>query len=526
MFSSLLTPMHSKEKQLVLRAIEHLGPSVTPDSISLETGIPVLAAVRQLNTVASETGAHLEVNANGGISYRFSPGFASAYTLNIGKQLFQTKGLFIVRAIKVIVRMIVNLIFATAKLAFGILWILIRISFAILLVASIILAICAMIAAIFGDSGGGGGDGIDLGGGGDLGGAFDFNFDLGHAFGDFVRCFDFTYWDWNCHGHYHYYDSGYGGSWSGVPHANTTLATSKSAGPSNTREAPKADFLNDVFSFLFGDGDPNDDLEQRQYRFIGSVIQRNNGAVVAEQLAPYTTGNTRNEDWMLPILVHFNGVPEVSESGTIVYLFPSFVNSQVGNLQIAEKNTERTEVGDQVRDLYRMHLNRQSGRTSQYSAKVPNYLQERPWMFSLANDGSIWCVFILALANLGGSWWLYNASMHTKLLLNLHGISVFMLGFAVFMLVMPALRWAVISMLNLQINGRNARRQVLASLIANADEDLNAKLAEARSMAHTLSNATTSEIIYTTERDALEQEFESIKPMENSNPGYNSSMRR
>lgn len=526
MFSCLLAPMHSKEKQLVLRAIEHLGPSVTPDGISLETGIPVLSAVRQLNAVAAETGAHLEVNANGAISYRFSQGFAGAYTLNIGKQLFQSKGLFVLRALKVIVRMAVNLIIASSKIVLGLLWILIRISFAVLLVASIILAICAMIAAIFGDSGGGG-DGLDLGSGGDLGGVFDFNFDFGHAFGDFVHCFDFTYWDWNCcHGHYHYYDPGYGGSWSGVSQVPNRYDNN---GTSSTREAPQADFLTDVFSFLFGDGDPNGDLDQRRYRFIGSVIQRNNGAVIAEQLAPYATGNTDNEDWMLPILVHFNGVPEVSESGTIVYLFPSFVissNSQTRNSPLAARNTPQNEVGDQVRDLYRMHLNRQSGRTSQQSTTVPSYLQERPWLFSLASDGSIWCIFLLTLANLGASWWLYDASMHTKILLNLHGISVFMLGFAIFMLAMPALRWAGISMLNLRVHSRNARRQELSSIIANPDEALQEKLHEACGLAKILSQASTSEIIYSTERDALEQEFESLSKSDSIKRGNGSSLRR
>lgn len=514
--------MHSKEKQLVLRAIEHLGPSVTPDSVSLNTGIPLLTAVRQLNTIAAETGAHLEVNSNGAISYRFSPAFATAYTFNLGKQLFSTKGLFLLRAIKVIVRMTINLIIATTKLALGILWILVRISFAILLVASIILSICAAIAAIFGDSGGGG----DIGGG-DWGGAFDFNFDLGHAFSDFGHCFDISHWNWcdggGCYNTY-YYDTSYSSnsSLSYSKKTDTTYNTNDSDAWRGTREMQQGDFLNDVFSFLFGDGSPNDDLDSRRLRYIGTVIQRNNGAVIAEQLAPYATRNTDNEDWMLPILVHFNGIPEVTESGTIVYLFPSLVSSNSNSMLSAKANVAQET--DQLQNLVRKHLNRQTGRSTS-GGTTPDYLQERPWVFSFASDGSLACILLLALANLGGSWWLYFASMHTKVLLGLHGIATVMLGFAIFMLVMPTLRWAVISVLNWRIHDRNSRRQELASAIANPDEYAYAKLDEARSLAQVLTSPA-SEVIFTTDKDALEQEFESMKPKENIQAGYKSSMRR
>lgn len=46
-------------------------------------------------------------------------------------------------------------------------------------------------------------------------------------------------------------------------------------------------FIESVYSFVFGDGDPNFNLEERRYRQIAQLIRENGGAVTAEQLAPY-----------------------------------------------------------------------------------------------------------------------------------------------------------------------------------------------------------------------------------------------
>jgi len=41
-----------------------------------------------------------------------------------------------------------------------------------------------------------------------------------------------------------------------------------------------------IFSFLFGDGNPNANLEERRWQQIATVIRNNGGAVVAEQMLP------------------------------------------------------------------------------------------------------------------------------------------------------------------------------------------------------------------------------------------------
>jgi len=46
-------------------------------------------------------------------------------------------------------------------------------------------------------------------------------------------------------------------------------------------------FLESVFSVLFGDGDPNANLEERRSKTVAQLIRAKGGAVTAEELAPY-----------------------------------------------------------------------------------------------------------------------------------------------------------------------------------------------------------------------------------------------
>jgi len=46
-------------------------------------------------------------------------------------------------------------------------------------------------------------------------------------------------------------------------------------------------FLPSVFSYVFGDGNPNAQLEEKRLALVANVIRANKGAVTAEQLAPF-----------------------------------------------------------------------------------------------------------------------------------------------------------------------------------------------------------------------------------------------
>ena len=101
-------------------------------------------------------------------------------------------------------------------------------------------------------------------------------------------------------------------------------------------------FLQSCFSLLFGDGNPNLDLNQRVSVAAAAIIRANDGAVTAEQLAPLLApdfdpeqyeeesdraGAPVREDWMLPILLQFNGEPVVTDEGDLVYVFEDLMST-------------------------------------------------------------------------------------------------------------------------------------------------------------------------------------------------------
>lgn len=90
-------------------------------------------------------------------------------------------------------------------------------------------------------------------------------------------------------------------------------------------------FFDSVFSYVFGDGNPNFDLEQKRLLRAARVIRDNGGAVIAEQLAPFLdVPEMLNDDdesfyvdesFVLPIVSQLGGEPIVTDDGDIVYVF-------------------------------------------------------------------------------------------------------------------------------------------------------------------------------------------------------------
>ena len=99
--------------------------------------------------------------------------------------------------------------------------------------------------------------------------------------------------------------------------------------------------IESIFSYVFGDGDPNKGLEDEQLRRAAQIIRESGGAVAAEQLSTILDppdlalltaldsntgggvggvgGAVVDEQWMLPAIIKLGGRPEVTDDGDIVY---------------------------------------------------------------------------------------------------------------------------------------------------------------------------------------------------------------
>lgn len=515
MIAELLKPFHSKEKTQVLEAINTLRFKVTPENIALTTSLPVATAAQQLNIIAAETSAHLKVDSSGALLYEFAPGFERAYVYDVTKHLFSANGNFFIRVLRLLMRLAIGLTVAAIKIVLLVLNFLFRALFGILLIGSIIAIVIGIFAAIaalldgdgpsidIGDIGGGGGDllsGI---------GNVDWNFDFGHFTYDFIRLLDWSYY-WSDPCYYHSYGYSYDYYYSPQTAASRPFATNDS-GASDSRQ--RGDFVTNCFSYLFGDGNPNADFKERYWHQIGLAIKRNHGVVVAEQLAPYAGDQSGTEDWMLPILVHFNGAPEVTEKGNILYVFPTFVREDNLTTQpLSLKPQQNMGGGDQLRDLYRTHLKRQADQSWGGAAisthnQLSRSLAERRWQFSLQDVDSSLKIGTLTLLNFFGSFWLYTTSAHMKILLPFHHMSIYMLGYAIFLLAFPAARFFWISCLNVGIDKRNAQRSKFAGELSAPTSELKEKLSEASAHINHLLLTPQPSIVFSTEEDSLEQQF-------------------
>jgi len=412
----------------IMQAVEQLGYRVTVGDVAAKAGLDVNFAQRELLTLASEAGGNLQVAESGDIAYLFPNNFRDILRNKFLRLQLQEWWQKIWR----------------------ILFYLIRISFGIVLVASILLifvAITILLSSGSDNNGGGGGEG---GGGGGRGGGFFF---FPYFWNDLIWIF---YWN---------HDEPYYQQRSRL-----------------TGQKPQMSFLEAVFSFIFGDGNPNHNLEERKWSDIATAIRNNRGAVVAEQIAPYLEnlgqGYAREyEEYMLPALARFDGRPEVSPQGQIVYHFP----------QLQTTATERN------------------------SEPVAAYLREMLWRFSNASSGQIMLAAGLGAVNLVGALVLGNLLSNSAIASGFIGfvsaIYPTILIYGVGFLAIPLIRYFWIQWKNSRIEARNQERQQRAMLLNEPDANLLQKLAYAREFA--AENVLTGEdLAYTTETELTQQELE------------------
>jgi len=253
-----------EEKQVVIKAIADLGHRVTAADVASKTGHSLTATTAMLNTIAAETGGHLEVSEAGDIAYRFKNTFQSTY-LTTGITAFFA-GVF--------------------KQIFAIFFYLLKISFGIFLCFSLVIVVAAFVALTV------------------IGSNMDSereNFRIGEIFEFFSLLIfrDLIFW-------------GSTGSLR-LPGKRWNIERPKG----------KGNFFINCFSFLFGDGDPNAHLEEEKWQLAAQTIRDSGGVVIKEQLAPYLGPDLDDEDSILPVLTRFEGRPVVTAKGRIAYIFPS-----------------------------------------------------------------------------------------------------------------------------------------------------------------------------------------------------------
>jgi hypothetical protein len=77
-----------------------------------------------------------------------------------------------------------------------------------------------------------------------------------------------------------------------------------------------------IFSFVFGDGDPNADWDSREKQAVIAYLQANSGVISLPEFMTLTgTERGKAEERIVSYCAEFGGMPEATEDGTVVYRF-------------------------------------------------------------------------------------------------------------------------------------------------------------------------------------------------------------
>ena len=206
--------------------------------------------------------------------------------------------------------------------------------------------------------------------------------------------------------------------------------------------------------------------------------------MVAEQLTPYldvplNKFDTDEDQHVLPVLVRFNGSPQVTDDGQLIYTFSEL-----------QKTVQTMAENDRIET-------------------IPDYLEEKSWKLSAGNP-----TLVTYAAMIGGlililSLWFTGILPRSVPAPEgiLRSVSMGALAYSSFYLGLPTLRWFIQGQKNSKIAARNSDRAKRARQLNTPDEVLENKLIQSKTFQQRL-RIDQQPIAYDSGRDMLDQNLE------------------
>ena len=413
----------------IMDSIDNLNYRVTVGDVAAQAGLELTVVQNGLLALAADANGNLQVAESGDIVYCFPENFRAVLRNKYWQLRWQQWWSKVWR----------------------VLFYLIRISFGIVLILSIVLMLIAISVIVISFSYSSSSDNQRRGDYRGGGGGFLFLYRL-WSFSHFLQWFQPSY-----------------------TQRNYQLRQ-------NGNQENEMSFLEAVYSFLFGDGNPNADLEETRNSTVGQLIKNNQGSIVAEQIAPFVDQTDPSEDYMLPILTRFNGYPEVSPQGELIYYFPE--------LQVTANQRNKNS--------------------------LPAFLEEQFWRFSQASRNQILLSIGLGAVNLILALMLSSLlqyPINNTFITFISSIYGILLGYGLAFLLIPLLRYFWIQRRNEKITIRNQFRQENAIALKDIDSSLQEKIAYAKKFAQQ-KIISEQDLVYTTESDLLDQEIDNTEKID------------
>lgn len=284
-----------------------------------------------------------------------------------------------------------------------------------------------------------------------------------------------------------------------------------SVGRQRVAQGSPLTFIESIFSFVFGDGDPNAEFDAERWSALGQLIQDRGGVMTAEEMAPFLDppanhkeGPYPDESFVLPALIRFGGEAVVDENtGQLIYKFPGLQATAVTQEWVRGRDGRPVQVPVSGAMPYAA------------TGEVP---QEKPWELTAATAGQLLGVVGLGILNVAGVVTLSGllADPQARYALTYQGlgwITNIMPGlqlYAATFFGIPALRIIFNLQTNNAIAQRNGARIQASNLFKRGGKWLREKLDAARSLG-TRRTVRKSDAIFTTEQDTGKQIEESAQ---------------
>jgi len=288
-----------------------------------------------------------------------------------------------------------------------------------------------------------------------------------------------------------YFSSGRNYGYYGVNDPYNPTASRNRRTSAETDEDEEPNFFEKIFSYIFGDGNPNRGLEEARLRGAAEMIRSNGGSVVAEQLAPFCDvpdpddmeGGMVDEGFVLPIVTQLGGEPVVTDEGDIVYLFEE--------LQVSTGGDVDEEILRESLVRRRMEMMRNSGGEDEGSiGGKMEVLEEKQTEFSRTGTFGKVAAGGLGVVNLGGALYLgqvlTSPAMVGVQLPAIYGLIQsgypLLLAYAVLYNAIPIFRYLYIQKANGEVDLRNSARRRWLTRVKEGGAKVGRKLKAAKSM--------------------------------------------
>lgn len=285
-------------------------------------------------------------------------------------------------------------------------------------------------------------------------------------------------------------------------------------------------FVEAIYSFVFGDGDPNATYEELRWKALGRFIQDQGGVVTAEQMAPFldmsekqlkdlyrsygimnTSDNSKtivyanddasvavDESFVLPALMRFGGSPQTDDQGQILYAFPSL--QQTGSTK-----------------GYADSITKSSAPFIPSQQQPPSIALEKRWDFSAISQGQKIMISMLGLLNLGlvGYLGIQVTKPAIRQMLVQYGMftpritSIFyvFVAYAVSFFLIPFIRSLMNAAKNIAIDQRNQVKKKALGMVCGPPPRLQAKLNSAAQQAQR--TIVSEDVVYRSDKNMDEQ---------------------